>query len=58
MLNRYNQMIENGELEGDEFNDLVVAMENNGVWELEGKMKEILGNLKVNDIQRKIGELS
>ena len=58
MLNRYNQMIENGELEGDEFNDLVVAMENNGVWELEGKMKEILGNLKVHDIQRKIGELS
>lgn len=58
MLNRYNQLIEKGETEGDEFDSLVVSMENNGVWELEGKMKEILGNLKINDINRKIGELS
>lgn len=58
MLNRYNQLIEKGETEGDEFDSLVISMETNGVWELEGKMKEILGNLKINDINRKIGELS
>ncbi len=58
LLNRYNQLIEEGKAESDEFEQVVVEMEQKDVWLLEGKMKEILGNLKIHDLSLRVDQLS
>lgn len=58
ILREYERLLDTGDTEGEAFQNIMNKMETEDVWKLEGRMKEVLGSLKIHDHQQLIKDMS